>query len=148
MDAHDALTDKLPNTTTTSTTTPTPVTTTTTTRYLAPYTAATQATKQTTAESVISAKVQSMNLSNPIWIAVFVMAGLGVVVLGACIATLVYIFMKKKKARVMSEFLEGDTVGIEMTETGEGEIEVSETETVVLTEERGESQLRDAEDLL
>merc|ERR1719198_2905012 len=62
--------DKLPNTTTTSTTTSTPVTTTTTTRYLAPYTAATQATKQTTVESVISAKVQSMNLSNPIWIAV------------------------------------------------------------------------------
>merc|ERR1719198_2818424 len=108
--------DKLPNTTTTSTTTPTPATTTTTTRYLAPYTAATQATKQTTVESVISAKVQSMNLSNPIWIAVFVMAGLGVVVLGICIATLVFIFVKKKKARV-----DVDTVvGIEMTETGEG----------------------------
>jgi len=113
--------------------------------YFAPHTAATQETKQTTAENLLSANARTLNLSSPLWIAVFVVAGVAAVVLVACIATIVHMSRRQSgESRVHVDETSRE-VEIELTETSkptlgteeEKTVVVSETETVVSETEAG-----------
>ena len=153
FDPCDTITDKLENTTTKPSIKSTYMTTSTakTTVYLAPHTAATQKTKETIVVNEESANAQMIsNLSDPIWVAVYVVAGVAAVLIAAGLATMIYMCKRKTsgKRQDKSRVRPQPDPGIELTEvdnfdgvTEEENVEVSfadsgvsVTETVVSAE--------------